>query len=200
MCSCVCTAQVFLNLHGHTYMRLDGSTKPEQRQILMQVRYSACTAPDCMRTCAHVLKCMCSSACAQVHKVHLGLGASSAPDTYAQLMPSARRGDGLGFSPIQLVGGKWPGRPVTSALMLMCPQRFNTDPKTFVFILSTRSGGVGINLTGADTVIFYDSDWNPAMDAQVRAASHTPSAPQPGHMHACMRACGRMAWEGAAVA
>ena len=37
-----------------------------------------------------------------------------------------------------------------------------------MFILSTRSGGVGINLTGADTVVFYDSDWNPAMDAQVR--------------------------------
>ncbi len=47
-------------------------------------------------------------------------------------------------------------------------QRFNTDPKYFVFILSTRSGGVGINLTGADTVIFYDSDWNPAMDAQAQ--------------------------------
>lgn len=46
-------------------------------------------------------------------------------------------------------------------------QRFNTDPKLFVFILSTRSGGVGMNLTGADTVIFYDSDWNPAQDAQV---------------------------------
>jgi hypothetical protein len=47
-------------------------------------------------------------------------------------------------------------------------QKFNTDPRNFCFILSTRSGGVGINLTGADTVIFYDSDWNPAMDAQVR--------------------------------
>jgi len=46
-------------------------------------------------------------------------------------------------------------------------QRFNSNPKIFVFILSTRSGGVGMNLTGADTVIFYDSDWNPAMDAQV---------------------------------
>ena len=34
--------------------------------------------------------------------------------------------------------------------------RFNSDPKLFVFILSTRSGGLGINLTGADTVIFYD--------------------------------------------
>jgi len=71
----------FLNIHGHTYVRLDGATKPETRQILMQ--------------------------------------------------------------------------------------RFNTDPKLFCFILSTRSGGVGMNLTGADTVIFYDSDWNPAMDAQV---------------------------------
>ena len=34
--------------------------------------------------------------------------------------------------------------------------RFNNDPKLFIFILSTRSGGLGINLTGADTVIFYD--------------------------------------------
>lgn len=50
--------------------------------------------------------------------------------------------------------------------------RFNTDPKLFCFILSTRSGGLGINLTGADTVIFYDSDWNPAMDAQAQDRAH----------------------------
>lgn len=50
--------------------------------------------------------------------------------------------------------------------------RFNSDPKLFVFILSTRSGGLGINLTGADTVIFYDSDWNPAMDAQAQDRAH----------------------------
>lgn len=49
--------------------------------------------------------------------------------------------------------------------------RFNLDPKLFCFILSTRSGGLGINLTGADTVIFYDSDWNPAMDAQAQVHS-----------------------------
>ena len=48
--------------------------------------------------------------------------------------------------------------------------RFNRDPRVFCFILSTRSGGLGINLQGADTVIFYDSDWNPAMDAQVRGS------------------------------
>lgn len=50
--------------------------------------------------------------------------------------------------------------------------RFNTDARIFCFILSTRSGGTGINLTGADTVIFYDSDWNPAMDAQAQDRAH----------------------------
>lgn len=44
--------------------------------------------------------------------------------------------------------------------------QFNTNPRIFLFIASTRAGGVGINLTGADTVIFYDTDWNPAMDRQ----------------------------------
>ena len=50
--------------------------------------------------------------------------------------------------------------------------RFNNDTKIFSFILSTRSGGMGINLTGADTVIFFDSDWNPAMDAQAQDRAH----------------------------
>lgn len=36
---------------------------------------------------------------------------------------------------------------------------FNEDPDRFVFLLSTRAGGLGINLTSADTVIIYDSDW-----------------------------------------
>lgn len=78
--------EAFLNFHGHIYLRLDGSTRVEQRQILME--------------------------------------------------------------------------------------RFNGDKRIFCFILSTRSGGVGINLTGADTVIFYDSDWNPTMDAQAQDRCH----------------------------
>jgi SNF2 family DNA or RNA helicase len=45
-------------------------------------------------------------------------------------------------------------------------ERFNNDSKIFCFISSTRSGGIGLNLTGADTVIFFDTDWNPAMDRQ----------------------------------
>ena len=76
----------FLNIHGHRYLRLDGSTKLENRQLLTE--------------------------------------------------------------------------------------RFNTDPSILVFILSSRSGGIGINLTGADTVIFYDLDWNPAMDKQCQDRAH----------------------------
>ncbi|KAJ8043053.1 Helicase domino [Holothuria leucospilota] len=76
----------FLNYHGHIYLRLDGATKVEHRQILME--------------------------------------------------------------------------------------RFNADKRIFCFILSTRSGGIGVNLTGADTVIFYDSDWNPTMDAQAQDRCH----------------------------
>ncbi|KAH1342733.1 swr1 complex component [Aspergillus fumigatus] len=76
----------FLNIHGHRYLRLDGTTKVEQRQILTD--------------------------------------------------------------------------------------RFNNDDRILVFILSSRSGGLGINLTGADTVIFYDLDWNPAMDKQCQDRCH----------------------------
>ena len=50
--------------------------------------------------------------------------------------------------------------------------RFNLTNKYFLFILATRAGGLGINLTGADTVIFYDSDWNPTMDAQAQDRAH----------------------------
>lgn len=46
---------------------------------------------------------------------------------------------------------------------------FQTKSDIFVFLLSTRAGGLGINLTAADTVIFYDSDWNPTVDQQVGA-------------------------------
>ena len=46
------------------------------------------------------------------------------------------------------------------------------DSDRFVFLLCTRAGGVGINLTAADTVIIYDSDWNPQNDLQAQARCH----------------------------
>lgn len=42
----------------------------------------------------------------------------------------------------------------------------------FIFLLSTRAGGLGINLTAADTVIFYDNDWNPTVDRQAMDRAH----------------------------
>ncbi|GAA6008760.1 hypothetical protein JCM11491_003425 [Sporobolomyces phaffii] len=51
-------------------------------------------------------------------------------------------------------------------------ERFNSNDKILCFISSTRSGGLGINLQGADTVIFYDSDWNPALDRQCQDRAH----------------------------
>jgi ATP-dependent DNA helicase len=49
---------------------------------------------------------------------------------------------------------------------------FNNDPEYSVFLLSTRAGGLGINLVAADTVIIYDSDWNPQADLQAQDRCH----------------------------
>lgn len=46
--------------------------------------------------------------------------------------------------------------------------RFNNDETVFVFLLTTRVGGLGVNLTGADRVVLYDPDWNPSTDLQAR--------------------------------
>lgn len=45
--------------------------------------------------------------------------------------------------------------------------RFNADPSIDVLLLTTHVGGLGLNLTGADTVIFMGHDWNPQKDLQV---------------------------------
>merc|ERR1739845_310858 len=47
-----------------------------------------------------------------------------------------------------------------------------SDDRYFVFMLSTRAGGLGINLASADTCIIFDSDWNPHQDSQAMDRCH----------------------------
>ncbi|KFD45247.1 hypothetical protein M513_13876 [Trichuris suis] len=58
-------------------------------------------------------------------------------------------------------------------------REFNDDANVFILLLSTRAGGLGLNLMAADTVIIYDSDWNPQCDNQAtdrcyRIGQHKP--------------------------
>jgi len=58
--------------------------------------------------------------------------------------------------------------------------RFQTDPAIPVFLISLKAGGVGLNLTGADTVIHFDPWWNPAVEAQATDRAHRDSGVWPG--------------------
>ena len=72
-----------------------------------------------------------------------------------------------------------------SLYRLFLMNRFNRDERLFCFILSTCSGGLGVNLTGADTVMFYDSDWNPTMNAQVQDRCHRIGQTRDVHIYRC---------------
>ena len=67
----------------------------------------------------------------------------------------------LGYKFVRLDGST----PVLERQLLI--DEYNTHKDIFVFLLSTRAGGLGINLTSADVCIFHDIDWNPEMDRQV---------------------------------
>lgn len=60
--------------------------------------------------------------------------------------------------------------------------RLNPDA-AFVFLLSTRSGGAGLNLTGASRLLLLDGDWNPAMDAQAVARIYRDGQKRPCHIY-----------------
>lgn len=63
-------------------------------------------------------------------------------------------------------------------------QDFNdTTSNCRIFLLSTRAGGLGINLTAADTCILYDSDWNPQMDLQAMDRCHRIGQTKPVHVY-----------------
>lgn len=82
------------------------------------------------------------------------------------------------------------------------------DSDRFVFLLCTRAGGLGINLTAADTCIIFDSDWNPQNDLQVmgwagpgcqevlrHSSSHPCQAGRTGQQHQLYWAQGAMPGE-----
>ncbi|XP_011308420.1 chromodomain-helicase-DNA-binding protein 1 isoform X2 [Fopius arisanus] len=70
--------------------------------------------------------------------------------------------------PFQRLDGSIKGELRKQAL-----DHFNAEGSTdFCFLLSTRAGGLGINLATADTVIIFDSDWNPQNDLQAQARAH----------------------------
>ena len=46
--------------------------------------------------------------------------------------------------------------------------KFNNSKDIFVFLLTTKVGGLGVNLTGANRVVIFDPDWNPSTDTQAR--------------------------------
>uniref|UniRef100_A0A0N4ZLV3 DNA repair and recombination protein RAD54-like n=1 Tax=Parastrongyloides trichosuri TaxID=131310 RepID=A0A0N4ZLV3_PARTI len=58
------------------------------------------------------------------------------------------------------------GTPIKQRQQLV--QKFNSDQSIFLFLLTTKVGGLGVNLTGANRLIIYDPDWNPCTDVQAR--------------------------------
>jgi hypothetical protein len=74
--------------------------------------------------------------------------------------------DSMGYG-YERVDGSVVGKKRQAAI-----DRYTQNDNLFVMLLSTKAGGVGINLTAADTVIIYDSDWNPQGDSQAAGRSH----------------------------
>lgn len=83
-----------------------------------------------------------------------------------------------GFEPFRIDGG------VHQSERQRQIQEFNNGQgKNFIFLLTTRAGGLGINLTSADTAIIYDSDWNPHMDMQAMDRCHRIGQTRPVHVY-----------------
>ena len=63
---------------------------------------------------------------------------------------------------------------------------FNNDTSIFACLLSTRAGGQGLNLTGADTVIIHDMDFNPQIDRQAEDRCHRIGQTKPVTIYRCL--------------
>jgi len=70
------------------------------------------------------------------------------------------------------IDGSITGKKRQQAIDRFQAKEKNGKEPPFIMLLSTRAGGVGINLTAADTVIIFDSDWNPQNDLQAQARCH----------------------------
>ena len=68
----------------------------------------------------------------------------------------------------------------------------NADNGVFAMLLSTRAGGQGLNLTGADTVILHDVDFNPAIDRQAEVRCLFCTTPDTGVCAVCQSRCTSM--------
>lgn len=65
-------------------------------------------------------------------------------------------------------------------------EHFNAKgSKDFCFLLSTRAGGLGINLATADTVVIFDSDWNPQNDLQAMSRAHRIGQTETVNIYRC---------------
>ncbi|XP_041345379.1 chromodomain-helicase-DNA-binding protein 8-like [Pyrgilauda ruficollis] len=96
-----------------------------------------------------------------VAELRASLPAPAPPDLALQALV---RSAGKRWYPYERIDGRVRGNLRQAAI-----DRFSRpDSDRFVFLLCTRAGGLGINLTAADTCIIFDSDWNPQNDLQLR--------------------------------
>uniref|UniRef100_A0A453G7J6 CHD3-type chromatin-remodeling factor PICKLE n=1 Tax=Aegilops tauschii subsp. strangulata TaxID=200361 RepID=A0A453G7J6_AEGTS len=65
----------------------------------------------------------------------------------------------------------------------------NAESGTFIFLMSTRAGGIGIDLPGADRVIIYDPDFNPFMDLQAQSRAHRIGQTRPVVVYQLITKC-----------
>lgn len=82
------------------------------------------------------------------------------------------------MSKINLTFSRLDGSTATNIRSKIVKQ-FNSNPNIHVFLLSSKSGGMGINLVGASRLILFDNDWNPATDLQSMSRIHRDGQTKP---------------------